>query len=330
VRGLYDVSRERARDLLRIAEGTNDHARLLLAHYAMGETSLHTGEFSLARQHQEITLSLYDEARDRPLAFRFSIDVKQSILSYSGWNLWLLGYPDQAVATGKRAIAFAQGLSHPNSLAAAEFFLNIVRIYRREFREVQETAERVIAFCSEHGFGGWLLFSNTHRGQAIAEQGQLDQGMKIMCEGLAMGHASGADIGRTDNLCHLAEVCMKAGRLDEALSAANEALAAVERQQEHYFEPDIYRVKGEVLLRRDASNTGLAEECFRKAIEIARAQDGRSLELRAVISLARLLRHTGRCDEAHSVLAQIYNWFTEGFDTADLREAKTMLDELSC
>ena len=123
---------------------------------------------------------------------------------------------------------------------------------------------------------------------------------------------------------------MKAGRLDEALSAANEALAAVERQQEHYFEPDIYRVKGEVLLRRDASNTGLAEECFRKAIEIARAQDGRSLELRAVISLARLLRHTGRCDEAHSVLAQIYNWFTEGFDTADLREAKTMLDELSC
>jgi predicted ATPase len=327
-RGDYRAAREHSRELLRLAQSTGDHTHLVLAHFAMGEMSLHTGELKLAREHQEAMLSLYDDERDRPPAFRLGVDAKQDILSYAGWTLWHLGYPDQALVTGQEAVAFARGLSHPNSLAAAEFNLNIVQTSRREAPAVQETAERVIAFSSEHGFGAWLLYSTSHRGWAIAEQGRYEEGIALMREGLATAHGAGADIFRTDLLCRLAEVCMKAGRLDEALSTAREALAAVDQQQERYYEPDIHRVKGEVLIRQDSSNIHQTEECFRRAIEIARKQSGKSLELRATTSLARLLASEGRRDEARAMLAEIYNWFTEGFETADLEDARALLEQL--
>jgi predicted ATPase len=295
----------------------------------MGEELLLTGKLKLAREHQRIMLSLYDQALDHPLAFRIGVDAKQGILSYSGWNLWLLGYPDQALATAKEAVAFARGLSHSNSLAAAEFFLMIVQRNRREARAVQETAERLIAFSTEHGFGAWLLFSTHDRGWGIAEQGRYDEGIALMRKGVAILHAAGADIGRTDILCHLAEACMKADRLDDALSTVTEALAATDQQEERYYEPDIHRIWGEVLLRQDYSNIRQAEDCFRRAIEIARQQSGKSLELRATMSLARLLAQQGKLDEARAMLADIYGWFTEGFDTADLKDAKALLDELA-
>jgi class 3 adenylate cyclase/predicted ATPase len=329
VRGAYRAARDRARQLLRLAQSTGDHTHLVLAHYAMGETSLHTGELKVAREHQEIVLSLYDQARDRPLVSRLGGDIKQGILSYCGLMLWLLGYPDQALTTANQAVAFARGLSHPYSLAAAEFFLKTVQLYRREARAVQETAERVIAFSLEHGFGGWIPSSTYSRGWSIAEQGRPEEGIAFMREGLAITHAVGADIGRTEKLCRLAEACMKADRLDDALSTVTEARDAVGQQEERYYEPDIHRIRGEVLLRQDHSNIRQAEECFRRAIEIARQQSGKSLELRATMSLARLLRDTGRRDEARMMLGDIYNWFTEGFDTADLEDARSLLAELS-
>jgi predicted ATPase len=329
VRGDYRAARERARELLRLAQSSGDRTQLLLAHSAMSETSLHTGELKLAREHQEIVLSLYDEAHDRPIAYRLGMDAKQAILSYAGWTLWFLGYPDKAVTLSTEAIALARTLSHPNSVAAAEFFLNVVRCYRGEAQAVLESAERVIAFSSEHGFGAWLLFSNNHRGWALAKQGCPNEGIGLMREGLAIAHGAGADIGRTFLLCFLAEAYIKADRLEEALNTVTEALAEVDREHEHHYEADIHRLKGEVLLRQAHSNIHQAEGCFRRAIEIARGQSGKSLELRAATSLARLLRDTGRRDEALTMLAEIYNWFTEGFDTADLKEAKALLDELS-
>ena len=328
VRGTYKAARDQARELLRLAQVSGDHTQSVLAHYAMGETLLHTGELKLARQHQEIMLSLYDEPRDRPIAFQVSVDIKSAILSYAGWNLWLLGYPDQALATSKEAGAFARSLSHPNSIASAEFFLTIVQRLRGEADAVQQSAERVIALSAEHGFGAWLLFSTTHRGWALAQQGRAEEGIALMSESRAAAHSAGADIGRSADLCNLAEARMKMGRLDDALSTVNEALAAVDKQEERFDEPDIHRVKGEVLLAQDHSNSPQAEECFRQAIEIARGQSSKSLELRATTSLARLLACKGRRDEARTMLAEIYNWFTEGFDTADLKEAKALLDQL--
>jgi predicted ATPase len=150
-----------------------------------------------------------------------------------------------------------------------------------------------------------------------------------MREGLAIAHAAGADIGRTALLCTLAEPYINLGRLDDALTAVSEALSAAAEQHERYYEPDIHRLKGEVLLRQDDCNIGLAQRCFEQAIEMAREQSGKSLELRATTSLARLLEKRGLRAEAHSMLAEIYGWFTEGFDTADLKEAKALLERLS-
>jgi class 3 adenylate cyclase/predicted ATPase len=329
VRGLYRAARERAHQLMLWAKSAKDPTLLLLAHEAIGKTSLHTGELLLARKHQDLVLSDWDEKRDGALTFVIGVDARQGILSHAGWTMWLLGYPDRAVAAGDEAVASARSQSHPNSLASAEFFANIVRIYRRESCAVQESAEHVIALSLEHGFGAWLLFAPIHRGWAIAQQGHHEEGIEQMRHGLEVAHAAGADIGRSNTLCQLADGYRDAGRLGEALSTVMDALAAVEVQEERYYESEIHRLRGELLLKQNNSNAAEAQSCFERAIEIAREQSAKSWELRATTSLARLLEKQGRRDEARVMLAEIYNWFTEGFDTADLKDAKALLDELS-
>jgi len=329
VRGLFEAARQRAQQLLRRAQSTDDQTLLVLGHYAMGHTSLHTGELLLARKHQDIVLSLYDQERDRHLAFSIGGDARVSCLSYAGWTLWHLGYPDQAVERCKEAVASAQSLSHLNSLVLAEFFFTIVRVLRREPSIVQESAERLIAFSAEHGFGAWLVFGPTCRGWAMAQQSRGKEGIEQMRQALAVTHAAGADIGRSHTLCWLAEGYREDGRLGEALDTVKEALAAADAQEERYYEPEIHRLKGELLLMQNNSNAGEAQRCFQRAIEIARKQSGKSLELRATTSLARLLERQGKRDEARAMLAEIYNWFTEGFDTADLKDAQALLDELA-
>ena len=179
VRGSYLAARERARQLLRRAERANDHTLLVLAHSALGQTSLHTGELLASIKHLDILLSLCDRESGLKLALLTGSDQKQGALSYGGWALWMLGYPDQAVEKGKQAMAGAQESSFPNSIAGAEFFATIVRIYRREADLVQEMAERVIGFSFQHGLGAWLLFSPNHLGWAIAQQGRTKRALSV-------------------------------------------------------------------------------------------------------------------------------------------------------
>jgi len=329
VRGLYRPAREQAHELLRRAQSTNNPTLLIMAHYAVGETSLHTGELLLARKHQSSLLSLYDRKRDSTLAFLIGADPKQSALSYAGWTQWFLGYPDQAVESGSQAILAAQAVSHPNSLAAAEFFSTIVRILRREPLLVLENAERVFAFSAEHGLGAWSLFAPLHRGWAMTQLGRYEEGIEQIRQIANVAHAAGADIGRTNTLRWLAEGYAANGRIDEALAIVAEALTAVEEQAERLYEPEIHLLKGELLLRQSQSNAEEAQSCFEYAIEVAHRQSAKSSELRAATSLARLLASHGRRDEARTILAEIYNWFTEGFDTADLKDAKALLEHLN-
>jgi class 3 adenylate cyclase/predicted ATPase len=328
VRGLFRLAREYGVESLRRALIAADPVLLLIAHYGLGQGYLHTGELLLARAHQNKALSLYDPERDRLLAFRIGVDLKQGLLSYAGWTLWCLGYPEQAVARSREAIAVAQARSHPNSIAAAEFFLTIVHILRREVVVAQASAERVIAYSTEHGLGAWLLFAPQHRAWAISLQGHSEDALAQLSRGLSLQHRVGADIGRSQMLSLLAEAFAEAGRTDEALGSLAEALAAVEAQEERYYESEIYRLKGELLLRKGDANTAEARGCFERAIEIAHQQSAKSFELRATTSLARLNDRQGARVEARAMLAEIYNWFTEGFDTADLKDAKALLDEL--
>jgi len=343
LRSAYEI----AEQLLRRAQSANDPALLMFAHFARGETLAFMGELLPAGQQVETAIGFYDRERDRLLAFRYGgIDARVWCLSSAVRTLWQIGYPDQALRRGNEALALARELSHPRSLAFAEYFVGMLRRSRREVRAAQEIAENAIAICAERGFTDLLAYAIIQRAWTVAEQGGHDEGITQIQEGVAALRTTGAELIRPYFLCLLAEACGKADRLEDGLSALTEALAAADEHENRNYEAEIHRLKGELLLRRHAkrseaeqtsprggsgienSNVGEAQSCFERAIEVARNQSAKSFELRATVSLARLIAKQGRREEARATLAEIYGWFTEGFDTADLKDAKTLLGEL--
>jgi predicted ATPase len=243
-------------------------------------------------------------------------------------TLWQLGYLDQALMRGNEALALAQRLSDPQSLVLAERFLGKVHLFRREGIAAKENAESLISRSAERGFSEWIPRATTLRGGAIVLQGRHEEGIAQIREGLAALRATRFELWRTPFLCLLAEASVETGRLDDGFSALAEAQALADKNEEREHEAEIHRLKGELLLRRDESDAAEAQGCFLRAIEVARQRNAKSLEPRATTSLARLLRGTGRLDQARATLADIYCWFTEGFDTADLKDAKALLDQL--
>jgi predicted ATPase len=323
------IARQLGEECLTLARRAQDSILLEEAHRAMGTALYRLGEFVPGRAHLEQSIALHDLRRYHARAYPYGLDPGVFCSVYLAWALWFLGFPDQALWRSHETLKLAQELSNPLYLSGALIGSTYVHVLRGEREAVQERAETAIALTSEQSFAYWLSNAVSFRGWAIAERGQHEAGIAQMREGVAAYLATGANVTvMSDLFCLLAEVCMKAGRLDDALSAANEAVAAVDKQEERHYEADVHRVKGEVLLRQDYSNIGQAEKCFRRAIEIARQQSGKSLELRATTSLARLLASQGRREEARTKLAEVYSWFTEGFDTADLKEAKQLLEQL--
>ena len=234
-----------------------------------------------------------------------------------------------------RDTPLAHDVSHPFSLAFALNFTARLHQLRRERQAVQEEAEAAIALSTEQGFPFFLAMGTILRGWAVAEQGHGAAGVSQIREGLTTYQATGAEIWRPYFLALLAEVLGKEGQTEEGLRVINEALAIVERTEERFYEAELHRLKGELLLNderrmmNDERQTQEAEACFQQALAVARQQQAKSWELRAAMSLARLWQQQGKTTEARDLLAPVYEWFTEGFDTPDLQEAKTLLEELS-
>jgi class 3 adenylate cyclase/tetratricopeptide (TPR) repeat protein len=318
LRGDWQTAYELAEQLLRLGQSSDDSTRLMLAQGPMGDTLASMKEFRRAREHLEMGVSLYDHERHQ--RFRGTgVDPGVNDLSYLAVVLWSLGYPDRALDRGNKALALANASSHPHSLAFARSFVGRVHQYRGETLIGQKIAEDQIAQSAKHGFSHWLAQGTCERGAALAAQGHNEEGIVQMREGLAALRANAA---RPQFLWRLAQACMKTDRFDEGLSALREALAITGEDS------DVHRVKGELLLAQDHSRIAEAQKCLEWAIELARKHSARSVELRATMSLAQLLAKQGRREEAHTILAEIYSWFTEGFDTADLKDAKALLDEL--
>jgi predicted ATPase len=312
-----------AEQLLRRAQGAHDPGLLIMAHTALGDTSFSMGKPLTAMEHFDLALSLFDPERHGKLN-TLGGDARINPLSYASQTLWVLGYPDQSLKRSDESLALAHALSQPNDLAFAEGLSAVLHQYRREPRSSQLAAERLIALSAEHGFSFWLTQARIIRGCAIAEQGRYEEGIAQMQEGLAAHRAA---VTRSLFLRFLANACIETGRLDDGQSALTEALAAADEHEIRDIEADLHRLKGDLLLKQN--NAAEAENCFRRAIEIARKESAKSWELRATMSLARLLAQQGRRDEARTMLSDIYHWFTEGFDTADLIDAKALLDQLS-
>jgi predicted ATPase len=344
--GELQRARELGEQLLSLAQSQLDSAFLLEAHYTRALTLLSIGETVSSREHAEQGIALYDTPQHCVLTFRSWEDPGVGCLTFASLALWLLGYPDQALHRSREALALAQELAHPFSLTWALLSTALLHQLRREGRLTQEQTEASITLAIEQGFPYWLAFGTTVRGWALAEQGRGEEGIAQIRQGIVTHQAIGQELMQTYNLALLAETYGQVGQPEEGAKVLAEALATVNRTGERFYEAELYRLKGTLTLQKfQVSGSKFqvsegpesevrgpeaeAEACFQKAIDIARRQQAKSLELRAVMSLSRLWQSQGKKDEARQMLAEIYGWFTEGFDTKDLKEAKALLAELN-
>ncbi|MBI3756512.1 MAG: AAA family ATPase [Deltaproteobacteria bacterium] len=326
MRAEYKTARELAEQCLSLAQNAHNPLFLLGAHLMLGDTLFWLGEFALAQEHLEEGIALYDPQQHRSS----QEDPGVVCLCYATAVLWLLGYADQALQRSHGTLTLAQKLSHPYSLVYALSWAAVLHLFRQEVQATQEWAEAAIALSTEHGFPHWLASGTMWRGWALAEQGRGEEGITQIRQGLAAYRAMGAEQAVPYFLALLAEAYGKVGQAEEGLSTLSEALMLVNKTGARWYEAELYRLKGELLLAQEGlrEKTEEAEECFLRAIAVARKQEAKSLELRAVMSLGRLWQQQGKKDEACQMLAEIYNWFTEGFDTKDLQDAKALLEEL--
>jgi adenylate cyclase len=331
VRGELRTALVTAHQLLAVAQTLQDSCLLTDAHRVTGTTTLlHLGDPSGARTHLETAISLYEPRMHRDLVALGGDDTVVTGLMFLSWVLWLLGYPTQASERSEQALALARNVAHPFSLALALGLSAQMRSLRREPELARERAEAAINLSAEHGFRLWSAWGEIARGCALAEQGGGEESFAQLRRGLHGLRAIDARNLLPLFLGLLADALRKSGRLEEAVAALDEAFAAAEENEETWWKAELYRVRGELWLAAPANaSADAAEPELSQAIELARRESAKSLELRAVTSLSRLLEKQGKKEEAHHMLAEIYGWFTEGFDTADLKDAKALLEELS-
>ncbi len=297
----------------------------------MEVTLIHLGEFEPALEHFQKALLLYDPERHRNDSFRYSQNSGVASQCHAAWALWFLGHPDQALDRVEKALTLARELSEPHGMAHALFFTAVIHQLRRDEPLAKEFAEAAFAISTEHGLLLYQATTTVTRGWALIELGRAEDAIEQIQLGLVGHQATGTELLRPHFLALLAEALKKANRIEEGLQTLEVALAQTHGSGDRYYLAEIYRLKGELLLissnGRDAA--ARAESCHNQALEIARNQKAKALELRAAMSLSRLYQIQKRQKEARELLTQVYGSFTEGFETKDLREAKALLDELS-
>jgi len=329
IRGELQTADELAEQLLTLAQHVGDVGMQCAAHRALGSTLYNLGAVAEAHTHFTQGLALYNPQQHHGYAFLSTYDTGVVCHSYAAWTFWALGYPDQGLAQRQHAVTLAQQLAHPFSLSFALSFAAMFHQYRREVRAVQERAEAVIRLAQEQGFAQWLAIGSLLHGWARVQQGHVKEGITQINQCMMDYRATGAELGRPRYLALLAEAYGIMEQPEVGLTVLTEALTLTDTTGERWYKPELYRLKGALLLQQSSVNTTEAETCFHQAITIARSQQAKSFELRIATSLARLWQQQGKRQEAHDLLAPVYNWFTEGFDTADLQDAKALLDALS-
>ena len=302
---------------------------LMAAHRAMGTTLFFLGAVAAAHAHLTQGLALYEPLQPRASAFLHGEDTGVLCHIFAARALWYLGYPDQGLVQNQQAVTLAQQRAYPLSLSYGLCFTAMFHQFRCEVRAAQEAAEAAISFATEQGFPYWIAVGSILRGWALAQQGQAQEGITQINQGLSAMRTTGAEVARPYLLALLAEAHGIRGEPEEGLTGLTEALTLTDTTGERWYEAELHRLKGALLLQQSSGNSTEAEAHFHQAIAIAQNQQAKSLELRASTSLARLWQQQGKRQEAHDLLAPVYNWFSEGFDTADLKDAKALLDALT-
>jgi tetratricopeptide (TPR) repeat protein len=313
-----------AEDLLRLSRERDDAEGLVQGHFTIGRTLMFIGRFGSARFHLEKSLSLYHEIA-RPGVTRGTGAIQIGLQVYLAIVLVCLGYPDQASSNSSGAAVEARGLD-PISLATSMAMRSRLLSIVGDDTALGEQADQLVSLTIEQGFRQWHAQGTIYRGWVQARNGDVAEGMPLLRSGIVAFRASGTQAWLPHFLALHARACDLAGKAEEGLSLLDEAMQVVDGTGERWLEAELYRLKNQLLLRR--GHAAAAEDCYCEALRIAVEQEAKLWELRAMMSLARLRRDQGRRAEAQELLAPVYGWFTEGFDTADLKEAKALLDEL--
>jgi class 3 adenylate cyclase/predicted ATPase len=332
LRGELDLALRLNEELLRASRERNDPVGQLLAHNSLAVTLMFSGRFASARSHLEEGLALHDPIARR-LFVRWAARVGPTQFSYTAPRgnlavvLFCVGYPDQALSEIKATIVEARRLAHPPSLVLSQVFSAILLSLVRDHAALDRQADELAAGAIEHGFPLYIAQGAIFRGWAKVKHGKLLEGMALLCSGSNAYRAAGSEVWMPQYRAFLARTSEIAGQIEEAAALLDDALHNVERTGERWFEAELNRHKGQLLLRQ--GYTEAAEELYRKALSIAMEQEAKLWELRAAVSLARLRRDQGRRGEGRDLLVPVYNWFTEGFGTPDLKDARALLDELA-
>ncbi len=333
-RAQHLVARELAEQCLHLAESAGDTGFLVQAHHISGVGLIATGNIAEALEHLEQAIAIYDPRQHGSHAYIFLHDPAAVSLTHLSWALWLLGYPDQALKRAAEGLALAQKLNHPYTSATADAFSAWLHQFRRNGRSVEELASAAVTISTEHDFAFYRAMGIISRGWALTQRTEVSDGIAEMRIGVDAYRVTGAEINRPAFLSLLAEACGNTEKAEEGLSLLAEAQDLADRRQERWWQAELHRLKGELILKPPGAQSSRqndeneAEECFRQALAVAKAQQAKSLELRAAMSLSRLwLRQSKRSDARH-VLEESFAFFTEGFDTPDLLEAKALLGQL--
>jgi predicted ATPase len=298
---------------------------IVLGHRMMGTSLAHTGDLRQGRAHLDRAIALYDPASHRALATRFVQDVRMASLSRRSLALWSLGYPEAALADANSVINDARQIDHVATYFMALFFGSLAHVFCGSYATAAALIDEGVALAEKKAL--WLSIALIWRGLLFAAMDKSSEAVQPLMSGLSLYRTAGTKLHLPFFLPYLAMAHAKLGKLDDAWRCIDEATTLIETTKERWCEAEVYRVAGEVaLLQRD---TAKANEHFERALTIARQQQAKSWELRAAMSRARLWRDQGKRDEARDLLAPVYGWFTEGFDTLDLKEAKKLLDTLA-
>jgi class 3 adenylate cyclase/predicted ATPase len=326
-RGEFDLAQRLDDHLLEMSGQRNDAAGLIMGHASSGRTLLYIGKFASSRSHLEKVLRLYDPISHGSLGYQTGSHPRVGTKGQLGIALFCLGFPDQALAQINEGIAEALTLKHPPTLVSSLALSCRLLSLSGDYAALDERTSQLIAVATEQGFPLYGALGAIYRGWGKAKAGDVTEGISLLRSGSSTYSATGAMTRISYHLALLAEGCEIAGKVDDALPLLNSALDIAERIGERWFAAELYRHKGQLMLQQGDSDA--AEELYRRALAIAREQEARLWELRAAVSLARLGANQGRRRESYDCLALAYNWFTEGFETWDLKNAKALLDELS-
>jgi predicted ATPase len=320
--------RELAAQFLALAQKARTTVPLMIGHRLMGTSAVTTGDIVEGRAHYDYAIALHDPAKHRPLATRFGQDIGIVVLSNRSVALWLLGHPEAALADAHEAIKSAREIDHPVTVIYALNHAALTLTLCGRYAAANAQADEASALADEKGASFWKADAMIHQGCVMALMGNASDGVKIIVSGITAYRLMGSTLWVPLFLAHLARTYAALGQFDKASCSIDQAMALVETTKERWCEADIHRVAGEIALMAPEPDAAKGEAYFERALAVARQQQAKSWELRAAMSMARLWRDQGKRQQAHDLLAPVYGWFTEGFDTLDLKEANALLEQL--